>query len=265
MSRPNQMVTVGFGKERFSGPSVLARLHQGSQARNRVIEAAREAELARKATPISDLTSGKITRKKLGITAVGTAGLVALVAAVACKGGQGQEVKTTPTSPPETPVPTVTVEPTPTQVPTEIPTVAPTEVTTETPATIEEVRDAFFGENGAYSKLDKATRDSLPENQTQRYIEDRLSVCNGEVAIPDIPPDSPNYGGALISSCTIIPQEINGIPGREDILEFSVALEKLGSFTLDKVDKLWKDGKFPGVTEEEMQNYKIGVAAYFPK
>src|SRR3989344_4000331 len=234
MSRPNQMVTVGFGKERFSGPSVLARLHQGSQARNRVIEAAREAELARKATPISDLTSGKITRKKLGITAVGTAGLVALVAAVACKGGQGQEVKTTPTSPPETPVPTVTVEPTPTQVPTEIPTVeptpAPTEVPVETPATVEEVLDAF---RVAYSKLDSATLVNLPTNQTQAYVEDLLYGCSEGRG--GWPPDHPNYGYGMISNCTMIPQEINGIPGREDSLELSGAVEKLGSFTIFKM------------------------------
>lgn len=196
-----------------------------------------------------------------------TAGGIGVLVAACKGGGSGQEVKTTPTNPPETPVPTQTLEPipTPTTKPTEAPTVLPTEVPVETPATIEEVRDAFFGENGAYSQLDSATLASLPVNQTQAYIEERLSVCNGEVAIPDIPPESPNYGTALISSCTIIPQEINGIPGREDILEFSVALEMLGSFTLDKVDKLWKDGKFPGATEEEIQNYKIGVAAYFPK
>ena len=37
MSRPNQVVTVGSGKERYPGSSVLERLEQGSQARTRLI------------------------------------------------------------------------------------------------------------------------------------------------------------------------------------------------------------------------------------
>lgn len=121
MSRSNQMVTVGLGRERFAGPSVLARLHQGSLARTHAIEAARQAELDRKPDPISDLTSGEITTRKLrklGIVAGGTATLVTLVA-IGCKGGGGQpEVQTTPTLPPETPIPTA--EPTPTPKPVEI-------------------------------------------------------------------------------------------------------------------------------------------------
>jgi len=213
--------------------------------------------------------SERISRRKfLVLVGLGTGAVVAGALSVKelLSSGNGKEktavVKNPTAEPTQNPPATETIKPTPTPSPEPIPTVAPTEVPVETPATIEEVRDAF---SVAYSKLDSATLASLPLNQTQAYIEDRLSVCNGEVAISDIPPDSPNYGTALISSCTIIPQEINGIPGREDILEFSVALERLGSFTLDKVDMLWKDGKFPGATEEELQNYKIDVAAYFPK
>src|SRR3989344_6897943 len=119
MSRPNQMVTVGSGKERFSGPPILSRLHQGSQARAQAIEAAREAELARKARPIADLTSGEITKRKLrklGLVAGGTAGLVTL-----------QEVKTTPTQPANSPVATETIAPTPTPSPEPSPTQEPTE------------------------------------------------------------------------------------------------------------------------------------------
>ena len=192
-----------------------------------------------------------------------TLGGLAVAATFGCESKSGG-VNKTPMSP-KTPEATETIAPTPTVSPTKIPTVAPTEVTTETPATIDEVRDAFFGENGAYSKLDEVTRANLAPDQTESVIRERLDICNGDVAIPDIPPESPNYGGALIDGCTSIPQHINGIPGRGDILEFSVAVERLGSFTLDKIDKLWKDGKFPGATEEEIQNYKIGVAAYFPK
>ena len=81
------MVTVGSGKERFPGPSALERLHQGSQARIKLLEAARQAELARKVTPIADLTSGQLTKKRLGLVAGGAAGVVTLVALAACGGG----------------------------------------------------------------------------------------------------------------------------------------------------------------------------------
>src|SRR3990167_1131576 len=135
------MVTVGAGKERFSGLSVLERLHQGSRARAQVIKAAREAELARRSKPIADLTSGEITRKKLGITAVGTAGLVTLVAAIACEGGQGQEVKTTPTQPANSPVATETA-PTPTPIPTAEPTPSPEATPTPEGWSDEEIAEA---------------------------------------------------------------------------------------------------------------------------
>src|SRR3989344_4881863 len=124
MSRPNQVVTVGSGKERYPGSSVLERLEQGSQARTRLIEAARRAELARKVTS-ADLTSDRLTKRKLGLAAGGTAGLVTLIAAVACEGGEGQEVQTTPTQPAYTPVATETIAPAPTPIPDVIPEVDP--------------------------------------------------------------------------------------------------------------------------------------------
>ena len=136
MSRPNQVVTVGSGKERYPGSSVLERLEQGSQARTRLIEAARRAELARKVTS-ADLTSDRLTKRKLGLAAGGTAGLVTLIAAVACEGGEGQEVQTTPTQPAYTPVATETIAPAPTPEPT--PAVVPTEAPTPIPDVIPEV------------------------------------------------------------------------------------------------------------------------------
>ena len=106
MSRPNQMVTVGSGKERFSGPSALERLDQGSQARIKLIKAAKQAELARKVTSVSDLTSGHLTKRKLGLVAGGALLTASFLAA--CGGGEeeGQTVNPEGT---QTPEPTSTV------------------------------------------------------------------------------------------------------------------------------------------------------------
>lgn len=187
--------------------------------------------------------------------------------------GKAAVVKSPTAEPTKKPTATETIAPTPTTKPTEVPTVVPTEVPVETPATIEEVRDAFFGEFGAYSKLDDATRASLPTNQSQAYIEERLGICNGDIAIPDNPPENPFHAYALIDACINIPQNINGIPGREDILEFSVAQEKLASFTLAKVDELYQagklfmqvDGQNVPLSEDKFVQYRSEVSAYFPK
>ena len=202
-------------------------------------------------------------------------GLVLLTAAaIACKSGQGQEIKTTPTQPANSPVATETIAPTPTSKPTEVPTVAPTEVPVEVPATIEQVRFALFDKDfGAYPKLDPVIEVNLPRNQTREYIEELLAYCNGELIIQDIPRDHPNYNQALINACISVPQEIVGIPGHEDILEFSDAIEKLGSFTINKVDKLYKsggllkeeNGQVVPISENEFVQYRSEVASFFPK
>jgi len=132
----------------------------------------------------------RISRRKVVFGGIAALSGLAVVALVGCESKDGK-VKKTPT-PPKTPKATETIAPTatPTPIPTEAPTVAPTEVPVEAPATIDDVRNAFFGENGAYSKLSDATIASLPHNQSQAYIEEQLGVCNGEIAIPDNPPRS---------------------------------------------------------------------------
>jgi len=135
MSRPNQMVTVGPGKERFIGiPTFGESRDQARRARDIAIEAARQAESARKVTSV-DLTSGLLTKRRLRIKiAGGTAGLVTLIAAIACEGGEGQEVETTPTQPANSPVATETIAPTPTGVvPTETPAPTPEPTPEATP------------------------------------------------------------------------------------------------------------------------------------
>lgn len=209
------------------------------------------------------------SRVKRPLTATTAAVALGAVAA-ACSGGSEADVSKKTAEPTQKPPATETIAPTPTTKPTEIPTVAPTEVPTEPPATIEGVRNAF---DAGYSKLDAATLAGLPLNQSRAYIEERLAYCNGELIIQDIPLDHPNYNYALINACIAIPQEVIGIPGHEDILEFSDAIEKLGSFTLAKVDKLYESGQLlkeengqnVPITRDEFEPYRAEVAAYFPK
>ncbi|OGD92001.1 hypothetical protein A3D07_03780 [Candidatus Curtissbacteria bacterium RIFCSPHIGHO2_02_FULL_42_15] len=164
MSRPNQMVTVGAGKERYAGPSVFERFHQGSEARTRAIEAARRAELDRKVTPIADLTSGQITKRKLGIVAGVTASLVTLIA-IACKGGQGQEVKATPTQPANSPAPTETIAATPTPNPEPIPS---PELTQIVPKKLADAEFVPTDVNSMIKSIDDAYNPELYD--TSKYI-----------------------------------------------------------------------------------------------
>lgn len=253
------MVYSAAVKELVGQPSTLARLAQGSNSRTLQIEAFRQAELVRRVNPISNLTSGEITKKRLGITAVGTAGLVTLVAVIACKGGQGQGVEVTPTQSATSPVATETIAPTPSPVLTEAPTVAPTEVPTETPPTFEELLGSY---RTAYSKLDSATLASLPQNATLADIERNLRTCNEENI-----PDSASYASFVIGGCTIIPQNIGDIPGAEDIEEFHQARELLTSFAGAKIDSLNERHMFPddqgkptvSVSQKELEEYKQAI------
>lgn len=211
--------------------------------------------------------SERISRRKVVFGGIAALGGLAVAATLGCESKDGK-VQTTPT-PPKTPVATETIT-SPTSVPTEAPTVAPTPEPTETPATIEEIRVAF---DAAYAKLDNATLAGLPANYTRAYIEERLAYCNGELRIQDIPLDHPNYNYALIDGCISIPQEVVGIPGHEDIPEFSIAIEKLGIFTINRVDELYKsdgllkeeNGQVVPLSENEFAQYRSEVSAYFPK
>jgi len=176
-----------------AGPSTLERLAQGSAARAKLIEAAREAELARKVTPIADLTSGQITRKRLGIKAVGTAGLVTLVAAIACKGGNGKGVETTPTQPANSPVATETIELTPTPSPEPTPTpqeklYGPAPGHEELRATIDSTYAQILA-NGANDQLGKD------------YLDDQVTICLGEN--PSFPPNTQdqNLAAQVLGGC----------------------------------------------------------------
>ena len=191
------------------------------------------------------------------------AAILILAAVVACNEEAGQ-----PDPSPATPNNTATQAPTAaaTEVPAETPTVAPT----ETPASMADVRAAF---DAAYGKLSAATLAALPTNQTRAYIEERLSYCNAELVIQDIPLDHPNYNYALINACILIPQEVAGIPGHADIPEFAMALDGLGSFTMNKVDQLWEsgallkeeNGQVLPISESEFAQYRSEVASFFPR
>ncbi|OGM13064.1 hypothetical protein A2W15_06220 [Candidatus Woesebacteria bacterium RBG_16_41_13] len=223
----------------------------------------------------------RISRR--GVVFGGIAALSGLAAAalVGCESKDGK-VNKTPT-PPKGPKATETIVPTPTAVPTEAPTVAPTEIPTPDRTVLsqeelsqmkQETADAFVSAYSKLAQVDPATSANLYPNQTHANIIKHLQICSGEIEQPGIPPGSINYGDSLVGACTQIPQEVNTIPGREDILEFSTAIEQLGEFTLAKADRLFKDEMFKKldensqpvpITKEEFESYRVGVSAYFPK
>ena len=234
----------------------------------------------REAEPKRGPASSVISRRgflRLGYLAAGAASAAVLLEA--CKSGQGQEVKATPTQPPNSPVATETIAPTPTAIPTEVPTVEPTptldvsnpeEVNKELERLYAELSDSL--ERGL-GKINQSPPDRTLETYREE-IRNQFKACNGEDDYLETSPEQADYAGEIIFNCINLPPVINGIPGREDILEFSEFTQKLGDFTLLKMDQLFAENKFwqdlgggqkRYLTTEEFEANKVDVANKFPK
>ena len=285
MSRPIQRV-VGGSKERFR-PTALESLAQGSKARADQIRAFREAELALREDPISNLTPAELTTRRLkpGIIAGGTAS-VALLVSIACGGGSEDTPENTPDTGPQTPVATKTAipEPSPTQVvPTEAPTVAPSPETGglfppefEIPK-LEGKGGVLEAYKLAYAELDATVRAGLDNDGYQSYakIEELLKQCNGE----GVPADA--YAPGLIDTCAEAGRRTLTIPGFNEIPEFGAANQLHGLFTVARAWELWpkvqEEAQKAGqsMTVEEFEDYMFtlingegqfpGAFPYFPK